>query len=129
MNQTQAIAKLRKVIGSKMAYRVDPKAPDAEEREASRAAAAIVRDELKVAEEARDARRAAVLAGDLEYQALKMAANDLLAQRDKLHSRCYRKRVTVGRLSGVAGVSFFHQVADGDNWAEVVEKVTAKVAA
>ena len=118
MNQAQAIAKLKKLIGPKFGYRVDPKAPDAEERERIRGLIALAADEVRIAEAARTAKREALLAGDPEYQRLK-AAHEAAKQRREGLPSVHHKRVTVGRVGSV----FFSVVADGDNWSEVVEKV------
>jgi hypothetical protein len=121
MNQTQAIAKLRKLLGPKMGYRVDPKALAAEEREQMLEQSRqlrVQRDELRAA---RDALRAELLS-DPRYVELCKQAKALEEAQMSAYSRATHKRVTVGRVSSL----FFHQVADGDNWAEVVEAVQAK---
>ncbi len=119
MNQTQAITKLRKVIGKTFGYRVDKSAPTAEERAAMR----VVFDEAKrVADEAEAARVARfneVLRSDALYQELKAKAKAASAAKEKADSGLYRRRITVGSVGSI----FFTVRAEGDNWTEVVEKV------
>lgn len=64
MNQTQALARLRKIMGPKVAYRVDPKAPDAEQRAVMRSAWQAARDVAEAAVAARKARYEELLAGE-----------------------------------------------------------------
>lgn len=120
MNQTQAIAKLRKTLGEKFAYRVDKSAPNAEQRDAIR-----VRYEAakRIAEEA-DAKRKArylELLQDPVYVQLKKAAEDTKAAAEKASVGLHQRRITVGIDLGL----FFSVKAEGDNWAEVVATVGA----
>ena len=117
MNQTQAIAKLKKLIGPTFSFRVDNKAPDAEERERRHAEAVRLRAQVEAADAARLARMNAVLAADAEYQRLK-AEHQAAKKAHEAAPSWHSKRITVGR----AGSMFFSVVADGDNWAEVVEQ-------
>lgn len=119
MNQSQALAKLKKIIGPKLGYRVDQKAPDADERERRREEYLRTRDAMKASDEARAARRVEVLAADAEYQRLKAAYLEAKRVHDAVPS-FNTKRITVGR----SGAMFFSVVAEGDTWAEVVERVT-----
>lgn len=121
MNQTQALSLLKRVIGPKLGYRIDNKAPDADERERLRERFLAARDAAKAAGEAMTARRAAVLKADAEYQRLKEASIAANKARDDVPSY-HRKRITVGR----SGSLFFNVEADGDNWDEVVAKVCKK---
>lgn len=121
MNQTQAIAVLKKIIGPKFGYRVDPKAPDVDERERRRAAMKEAADAVRAADAARVERLNAVLAADAEYQRLK-AEHAAARKRHEQIPSPYHKRVTVGRVSSM----FFSVVADGDNWQEVVAAVKTK---
>lgn len=117
VNQTQAIAKLKKIIGPTFGYRVDPKAPDADERERRHSAWLAAKKAVGEAEEAMTARRLALMAADAEYQRLKAESADAKKRLGEVGS--FRaKRITVGRV----GSMFFSVVADGDSWAEVVEK-------
>lgn len=117
MDQTQAIAKLKNIIGPKFGYRVDKKAPCADERERRHAEAKRLRAEMRAADEARIARMNAVLAADADYQMLKAQHQEAKRSHEAVPS-WHSKRITVGRV----GSMFFSVVADGDNWEEVVEK-------
>jgi hypothetical protein len=124
VNQKQALTKLGKLIGRQLAYRIDNKAPGPEERERRREAFLAAKAEAERTEAARVARLNEVLAADAEYQRLKAAAKAAADRRESMPS--YRhKRITVGRQ----GSMFFTILADGDNWAEVVEKIEADKAA
>lgn len=120
MNQTQALSKLRKVIGPKLGYRVDPKAPDAEQREAIRAAWKAAKQDADAAVAARKARYEELLAGDALYQDLKAKAKAAEEAANKAAAGMYRHRITVG----VSNAMFFSVRAEGDNWDDVVAKVT-----
>lgn len=124
MNQKQAIAKLSKLIGPTFGYRVDPKAPDAEQREALHAAWAEAKARRDAAAEVRDARRAEVLRADAEYQRLKGEAAAAEAALERAGAGRWHYRVSVGRCSKL----FFSVVAEGDNWQEVVDKATNNAA-
>jgi hypothetical protein len=124
MDQKQAISILGKLIGPKFGYRVNNKAPNAEERERRREAFLAAKAAAEQAEAARVARLNAVLAADPEYQRLKAEAKAATERREALPG--YRhKRITVGRSSSL----FFTVEAEGDNWAEVVDLVRGKKAA
>lgn len=119
MERTVAIKKLTKLLGKSLGYRVNPKAPTPEEREAAQAAikpACAVRDELK---KQRDERYKAILAGDAEYQRLFTEARAASERVDRLSSvtRCFK--ITAGTLQH----GFFFVKAEGDSWEEVIAKV------
>jgi len=120
MNQTQALAKLRKVLGADMAYRTNPKALNAEQRDAARVVWQEARAIAEAAEAARVARLNALLAGDAEYQALKAQAAATKKTADNARAGLYSYRITVG----VRNAMFFSIRAEGDNWDEVVTKIT-----
>lgn len=119
MNQTQALAKLKQIIGPKLGYRIDKDAPGPDERERRRAEFLRTRDAMMEADKARAERLAEVLAADAEYQRLKAAHAEAKRAHEAVPSY-HRKRITVGRV----GSMFFSVVADGDCWAEVVEKAS-----
>lgn len=119
MNQAQAVAQLRKALGSKFAYRLDPKAPTAEEREDIRAAWQAAKAVADEAVAARKARHEELMADPL-YRELAAKAKAAQDAADKARSGLYRHRVTVGTVSSM----FFSVKAEGDNWAEVVSKAT-----
>jgi hypothetical protein len=119
MERSVALAKLRKILGKNLGYRVSAKAPTVEEREAAQVqlpAARAERDQLK---DQRRARCNAILAGDQEYQAL-VAAHKAAEERvGKLFSDARHYKITVG----ICNDMFFHQKAEGDSWEEVLEKL------
>lgn len=119
MNQTQALSKLKKIIGPKLGYRIDKDAPDADERERRHAEFLRTLAVMKAADQARADRLAALLASDAEYQRLE--TDHAAAKREHEAVPSYHhKRITVGRI----GSMFFSVVAEGDCWAEVVEKAS-----
>lgn len=121
MNMERAVAlkKLGKLLGKSLGYRVDPKAPDADEREEARTALKIMgaeRDDLK---SKMDARRQAILEGDAEYQSLRAAWTTAKDRADKLSWRTHHYRFTAGVMNSM----FFMVKAQGDSWEEVIAKI------
>jgi alpha-L-arabinofuranosidase len=118
VNSKQAIAKLRKALGPKFAYRIDQFALGAEERAEKREQWQLLKRIADEAVAARKARYAEILKDpvylDLHAKALMATEAAEIAARG-----LNAKRVTVGRDIGWA----FSVVADGNNWSEVVEKV------
>ena len=124
MNRTQALAKLKKVLGKNLAYREDPAALVGDEREAAKVKREVLHDAKKLIGELRDARRAEVLAADAEFQRLKGQYERAREAADKAGAEVFGRRITVGTRSGVGGFHFFNVKAEGDNWQEVVDKLT-----
>jgi len=122
MNKNQAIVKLRAILGRDLAYRINPKVPVGEQREANLQCRIALTEDLRVAKEAAEARRREILA-DPEYQRLQGRVEELRRERDSLYSADHH-RIEVGTSSDVGGLGFFHIRASGDNWAEVVAKLT-----
>ena len=120
MNRTQALAKLKKVLGKNLAYREDPAALVGDEREAAEVKRKVFRDLQKLFGELRDARRAEVLAADAEFQRLSAQYSAAREAANKASGDAYGRRITVGTSSDL----FFHVKAEGDNWQEVVDKLT-----
>lgn len=120
MERSVAVKKLGKLLGKKLGYRVNDKAPKRDEREAARAALTPAVEKRNALRAAREARLRAVLDADAEYQRLKAetkAANehvDILASL----TRCFK--FTVGTSEGM----FFLVKAEGDTWEEVIAKLT-----
>lgn len=125
MNRNQAVAKLRPMLGKRLAWREDERALTGEAREAALAILEAANARKRELCEARDARRRAVLEADTEYQRLCQAASDAGSEASKMAGRAHRRRVTVGTTSSVGGIGFFHVAADGDNWQEAVDRVKA----
>lgn len=121
MNERQAIAKLKKIIGPKLAWRENRRALDANAREEKSLRAKELRIQQRAAQEALEAKRAELLR-DPEYVALRQKLQSIKEEADVALSQSRQRKITVGKLSGVGGVEFFHVLAEGDDWAEVVEK-------
>lgn len=122
MNQTQALAKLKRLLGPKLGYRINAKAPTADERAELRAGFDELQAAEKAAEAAREARLVELLANDAAYQRLKAEAIAAKKAAADVRGKLYRYRITVG----VSGAMFFSVMAEGDNWDEVVRIVAAK---
>ena len=118
MNQAQAMTKLRKLFGSSVAYRTDPKAKKAAERAEASARAKEVLAQRQAATEALNARRDALLAADQEYQLLKARVKTLTQEHERLRWISLATPITVGTNSGI----FFSVRAQGDDWDEVIGK-------
>lgn len=126
MERAVAIKKLAKTLGKSLGYRVDPRAPTAEERAAAKAdlpAAIAVRDEIK---RKRDERYKAVLAADPEYQSLWADYQKAQKTVEGLSSITHHYRFTVG-ISHAGDV--FEVKAEGDSWEEILDKLQTKVPA
>lgn len=120
MNQAEAIAKLGKLLGPKFGYRVDKHAPACdEERDRQRAERIKAKRAAESAVAARKARCDELLAADPLYQRLKAEAVAATKAAETAGEGAYRYRITVGRTSSL----FFGVEAQGDNWADVVERV------
>lgn len=121
MERTVALKKVVKLLGKNVGWRVNPKAPSPEEREAAGAelpaAAAKKNDLLK----RRDDRHAAILAADPEYQRLKIEAREAVDKVDELRSITLCHKITVGTTNGL----FMTVKAEGDSWEEVIAKLSA----
>lgn len=124
MNKTTAIRKLKALLGKQFAYRENPKAPTADEREEKRDQLRIVVPQHAAAREAQTARMEALLKGDAEYQRLKAETKRLAERKDALSRGLYSHRIDVGTVSN-GPLALFHIKFSGDNWQEVVDAVTA----
>ena len=122
MERAVALKKLRRLLGDKLGYRVDPKAPDAETRAAARAEAVRLAADYKAVSEARKAREEAILAVDATYQALAQQAQALREARDRASGKSHHFRFTVG----VSNSIFFSIKAQGDSWEDVISQLEAK---
>jgi hypothetical protein len=126
VNRTQALTILKRVIGKHLAYREDSSALVGEELEAAQGILEDANTAYAVAKKACDERRAALLAGDAEYQRLKTASTRAYEAAGKACANAHRRRITVGDTSN--GL-FFSVKAEGDNWQEVVDILTKNKAA
>lgn len=122
MERTVALKKLQGLLGKKMGWRINPKAPGPEEREAARAELAPAVAERNRLKEARQARYEQILAADAEYQKLKADLKDANDAVDRISAKTRHFKITVGTSEGI----FFMVKAEGDSWEEVIGKLTAK---
>lgn len=124
MNTTQALTQLRKLLGKNAALRDEKRPSSPELREQQRAKHRAVSDRKKLAAEALDARRQAILAADPEFQRL-LAEYELV--------RAEKERTPMGtycRYTAGTDRSFFFLVeAEADTLDELIEKVREKRAA
>jgi len=120
MERSVAIKRLGKLLGKKISWCVDDKAPTREERAAAKAELPTAVDELKQLKARREERHKAILAADAECQALH-AAYEIASERvGKLASITRQYKITVGTSDG----PFFFAEAEGDSWEEIIDKVT-----
>lgn len=129
MERAVAIKKLTRILGKQLGYRVDPKAPDKDDREEARTKLPEARAERDTLEKQMTERRNAILEADAEYQQLKAARVEAGKRLDKLGSITRHYRFTVGVIKSIAGMSIFEIKAEGDSWEEVIAKLTEKQAA
>jgi predicted membrane chloride channel (bestrophin family) len=120
MERAVAVKKLAKILGKTLGYRVDPKAPDAEQRAAAQAQLAEAQAVRDQARQKRDERYKALLANQ-EYQDLVAAYNAAKKITEKLNYQAHHHfKFTVGTSNGL----FFHVMAQGDSWEDVIDKLT-----
>ncbi len=126
MERNTAIKKLEKLLGKKLGWRINPKAPEPDERQAAREALGPAIAERNDLRERKRARCDEILAGDAEYQSL-VAAHKVASENvERLSAVTRHFRITVGTSEGI----FFMVKAEGDSWEEVIGKLTTnKVAA
>lgn len=122
MERAVAIKKLGKILGKKLAYRIDDRAPTPEKRAEAKAELPSATQESIKLKEKRDARYKAILAADVEYQNL-FAAHRAASERvSELHSITRHYKITVGTNEGL----FFLHKAEGDSWEEIINKLESK---
>lgn len=122
MERSVAIKKLGKLLGHRLGYRVDPKAPSREEREAAMAELKSATEDRNRIREQLEARRKAILDGDAEYQRLSAENKAERDRRDNLWGISQHYKITVGTSSGM----FFHVRAQGDSWEDVIDKIAGE---
>jgi len=125
MERSVAIKKLGKLLGKSLAYRVDPKAPDQDDREEARAKLQVCLRRREALGKERTARREEILMADAEYQRLKAEHEKSKNDCEELSSIMRSYRFTVGTSNSI----FFTIKAQGDSWEEVIAKLTQKQAA
>jgi len=120
MERTVALKNLERLLGKKLGWRVNPKAPAAEERAAARAAIPAAREERDRLKEQRDARHRAILEADAEYQSLHTAAKAASENVERLSGITSHYKITVG----ISHSWCFEVKAQGDSWEDVIAKLT-----
>jgi multidrug efflux pump subunit AcrA (membrane-fusion protein) len=126
MERAVAVKKLAKILGKTLGYRVDVKAPDAEQRAAAQAQLAEAQALRDKAKQQRDERYKAILAADQEYQDLVALHKGAQKVAEQLSYKAHHHyKFTVGTSNGM----FFHVRAQGDSWEEVIDKLTTERAA
>lgn len=122
MERSVAINKLGRLLGKSMGYRIDLKAPTADERSAAQSelpAAVAIRNSIS---ERKAARLSAILQADAEYQQLKADHEEARKRCDRLGSTTRHFKIMVGTSNDL----FFHVRAQGDSWEDVISQLTAK---
>ena len=119
MERATALKTLRKILGDRLGYRVDPQAPDASMRAVAREQAKALSAQHRIAIEASEARRNAILSADPEYQQLRAEAQRLGNAKHEAWGISHRFRFTVGTSSDL----FFHVKAQGDSWEDVIAQL------
>lgn len=119
MERAVAIKKLTKLLGKNLGYRVDPKAPDKDERAEAKAAMPAHNLLCEVLAKQREARLRQLLNNDAEFQQIKAEHERAKEQRAKVGSVLYDYRFTAGVSTGM----FFVIKAQGDSWEEVIAKL------
>lgn len=125
MERVVAIKKLGKILGKSLRYRIDHKAPGADERKAAQQQVPALVAARQQAEKAVSDRRQAILDADPEYQELVAAHKEARARADQASSIARHFKITVGTTPG--GL-FFHIKAQGDSWEDVIETLSRKAA-
>ncbi len=119
MERTVALKKLEKLLGKKLGWRINSKAPSPEDRQAARLALTSAIEERNNLKTRREVRYQEILAADAEYQTLKTAHKAASEKADQLSSMTRHFKITVGTSEGI----FFLVKAEGDSWEEVIDKL------
>jgi hypothetical protein len=125
MNRTQALAKVKKLLGPKAVIEVHDKALVGDARETARAEYVTARDRLADLTAARDARRLEVLRADAEYQRLKRETAEAEKAMEQRRGAIYHRRVRVKIDKGWC----YSVESEGDNFDEALAELEAKRAA
>jgi hypothetical protein len=120
MDRKEAVAILRRKLGPSFAYRTNNKAIVDAERHSFQELERQKRAEEKEASSAMNKRVRELCEADPEYQRLAALHDKIKDARSFASEKANEYRVTVGRSDG----PFFMVCANGDNWAEVVDKVS-----
>jgi uncharacterized protein (DUF3084 family) len=124
MDRSTAIKKAHKILGKGFGYRENPKAGSREDREKAKAELKIASAERQRLNEALEARKRELLSGDEEYQKRLAAWRESGKRTSALSAKSHGYRITVGTSMNAGGFGFFSVRAEGDNWEEILEKIT-----
>lgn len=124
MTPTEGVKRIKKLLGSKAAWRDNGHASSEETRETAKAAAVAAKAEYESLKGKRDDLMRRLL-DNQEYQALVQQTKDARQAWEEQQGRTHRYKIRVGTVEG----GFLMVKADGDNWADVVRKLEAEVKA
>ncbi len=117
-----AIKKLRKLLGNSLAYRIDPNAPTAEERDEAKAELPAANAKKGLLGKQLEARRNAILEADAEYQRPSADYAETKYRVTDLELMANKYKITVG----VSDSLLFTVRAQGDSWEQVIQELTKK---
>lgn len=124
MTRTDAVRRLKRLIGPKFHWQEDKRPSSPEARASASTEAQRIKGERDAAKlELEEMRRR--LLSDPDYQALSAKVVWLNKELDNARWAACHHRIDVGTLNEI----FFMVKAHGDNWADVVRKVEAMQAA
>lgn len=128
MNTSQALGRLRKLLGKDAAIQDSKEATSEAIREGLRAARRDAVAAKQAAEIAMTTRKQALLDADAEFQRARAA---YLSAKEALEKMRWpeRYRYSAGKLHTTAGLNYFALEAQADNLTELVAAVEAKRAA
>lgn len=121
MTRTDAVKKLKRLLGDKLYWRESKEASSPEARAAASYDAERLKAEYDTAKAAKDAKYRELLS-DPDYVALAAKAKELHDALENARWRAMYRRVNVGTTNGMFATIW----TSGDNWAEVVREVEAQ---
>jgi len=124
MDKSVAVKKLRQAIGKGFGYRENPRAGTREDREKAKSELKVATAERQRLKDAIYARERELHMGDEQWLTLQAAYKEAGKRTSTLSGKAHYHRITVGHSESIGGFGFFHVKAEGDNWQEVLDKVT-----
>jgi hypothetical protein len=115
MERAIALKRLRKILGKDAGYRVDPKAPSADERAAAKDAEPALIAARQAASKAMEERAQYLLDNDSEYLRLREAAKQARDAAKANASVLLTHKITVG----ISSKMFFHVRAQANSWEDI----------
>lgn len=127
MDRQDGIKQARKILGKNFRLRENSKALREDEKQLVKVRAKELREQRDAIGKQIDERRRAILNADPEYCRLVEELGRLRKAHEGLTASLHSYRVEVGTLDeSIAGFPIFHVAANGDNWTEIVRKLTDK---